>query len=357
MNPDEEWREDNHIAERIARWTRERGRSSRLYPAALVWCCRKPGRDLQDRVELWLAWQKIKSEIDAGNLGPEFERSELNTVAQQIRNSEQEAIEEAHASYRFISLGDFQAESGLKTIDMGAGHSGSTETPSGRVVNALRSEALLNESVGASYIDRNWPPALQESGAWPLSSLRQSFLNGSLTRLLDPDRVLQQKILEFVEKGDFGLASGEAGQGSYIRSLYRRIIPADEVTFNPDTFLITKSRAEQMLAPPKTEPEPEQKRDPETSPDPRPTPDGNGQQQPPTTPQETTLRLRGTVPPESWNMVGRRIVTRLQQGHQLKIEVAFTSEVEPVLLPSLKADIQQALEDLKLDEQVRISRT
>ena len=55
-------------------------------------------------MELWLAWQKIKSEIDAGNLGPEFERSELNTVAQQIRNAEMEAIEEAHASYRFISL-------------------------------------------------------------------------------------------------------------------------------------------------------------------------------------------------------------------------------------------------------------
>ena len=213
MNPDDEWRDDGHIAERIAQWTKERGRSSRLYPAALVWCCSKPGRDLQDRVELWLAWQKIKGEIDAGNMGPEFERSELNTVTQQIRNAEQEAVEEAHASYRFISLGDFQAESGIKTIDLGAGHSGSTETPSGRVVNALRNGALLNESVGAGYIDRNWPPALKENGAWPLSSLRQSFLNGSLTRLLDPDKVLRQKILEFVEKGEFGLASGGIWSG------------------------------------------------------------------------------------------------------------------------------------------------
>ena len=354
MSPDEEWREDNHIAERIAQWTRERGRSSRLYPAALIWCCRKPGRDLQDQVELWLAWQKIKNEIDAGNLGPEFERSELNSVTQQIRNAEQEAVEEAHASYRFISLGDFQAESGLKTIDLGAGHSGSTETPSGRVVNALRNEALLNESVGVGYIDRNWTPALQESGAWPLSSLRQSFLNGSLTRLLDPDRVLRQKILEFVENGDFGMASGDAGQGSFIRSWYRRIIPADEVAFNSDTFLITRAKAEQMLAPPEPKLEPEQKRDPQPLPDPRPTPDDGGQQQIPTAPQETTLRLRGSVPPESWNMVGRRIVTRLQQGHQLKIEVTLTSEVDPALLPSLKGDIQQALEDLKLDEQVSL---
>src|SRR5206468_2043277 len=27
-----------------------------------------------------------------------------------------------------------------------------------------------------------WPPALKDAGAWPLTSLRQSFLNGALTR-------------------------------------------------------------------------------------------------------------------------------------------------------------------------------
>ena len=167
MSPDQEWREDNHIAQRIGQWTRERGRSPRLYPAALVWCCRRPGRDLQDRLELWLAWQKVKREIDAGNMGPEFERSELNAVAQQIRNAEQEAIEEAHASYRFTSLQDSQADKGLKTIDLGAGHSGSTETPSARVINTLRREELLNESVGAGYIDRNWPRPSVKAGLGP----------------------------------------------------------------------------------------------------------------------------------------------------------------------------------------------
>ena len=345
ISPDDEWRDDSHIAQRIAQWTKERGRSSRLYPAALVWCCRKPGRDLQDRVELWLAWQKIKGEIDAGNMGPEFERSELNTVAQQIRNAEQEAVEEAHASYRFISLGDFQTESGIKTIDLGAGHSGSTETLTGRVVNALRNGALLNESVGASYIDRNWPPALEESGAWPLSSLRQSFLNGALTRLLDPDRVLRKKIMEFVRNGDFGLASGQVGPDDFNRIWYRETPPADDVTFDSSTFLLTKARTEQTKAGPE-EPQPEPPQDPPSPPRVR---DEQGKYQ---VPQKAFLRLRGTIPLESWNMVGRRIVTRLQQGNQLRIQVEITSEVEPALLPSLKADIQQALEDLKLNEQV-----
>jgi hypothetical protein len=59
------------------------------------------------------------------------------------------------------------------------------------------------------YIERNWPPALKDAGAWPLASLRQSFLNGSLTRLVDPDATLKSKIVEFVTRGDFGLASGK----------------------------------------------------------------------------------------------------------------------------------------------------
>jgi hypothetical protein len=85
-----------------------------------------------------------------------------------------------------------------KNIDLGAGHSSGNETLCGRVVAARRHQALLNESVGAGYIERNWPEAFQATGAWPLSGLRQSFLNGSLTRLVDPDAILRSKIVEFV---------------------------------------------------------------------------------------------------------------------------------------------------------------
>ena len=53
----------------------------------------------------------------------------------------------------------------------------------------------MNESVGAGYLDRNWPPALKKTGEWPLTSLRQSFLNGALTRLIDPDAVLRRQIM------------------------------------------------------------------------------------------------------------------------------------------------------------------
>ena len=330
MSPDEEWRESNHIADRIGQWTKDRGRSPRLYPAALVWCIRKPGRDLRDKVELWLAWQKVKSEVDAGTMGPEFERRELEELGRHTRNAEEEAVEEVGASYRHIALLDSQGENGLKTIDLGAGYSSGSGTLTERAVAALKANALLNESVGASYIERHWPPALKDNGAWPLSSLRQSFLSGSLTRLLDPDRVLRQKITEFVESGDFGLASGETGQAQFTRLWYRETPPADDVSFDSGTFLITRTKAEQLLAPkPKeAEPEPEPERDETPAPPPDPAPTSPGGQQAMPMPQKVTLRIRGTVPYESWNMLGTRILPKIRSGEALNLSVDLSVQVD-----------------------------
>ena len=353
MGPDEEWRENNHIAERISQWTRERGRSPRLYPAALVWCIRKPGRDLRDKVELWLAWQKVKSEIDAGNMGPEFDRSEINALAQQIKTAEEEATEEVGASYRHIAILDAQAKNGLKTIDLGAGYAGGSGTLTERVANALKTNSLLNELVGASYIDRNWPPALKEEGIWPLSSLRQSFLNGSLTRLLDPDLILRQKIAEFVTKGEFGLGSGKEGQGRFTRMWYKEPPPADELNFDSETFLITKARAELILTQ-REEPEPTPTQFPEPGPGPTVCPPGPDKPRPGPESEKATIRLRGTVPLESWNMVGTRILPRLRSGEEINLAVDLSVQVDSSDLQMLEAELRQALEDLKLEGQVKI---
>ena len=361
MSPDDEWREDSHIADRLGQWTRERGRSPRLYPAALVWCTRKPGRDLQDKVELWLAWQKVRDEINAGTMGPEFEKPELNALAQQIRNAEEQATEEVWASYRFVTLQDSKAENRLKTIDLGAGYSRGNDSLTERVISALKTNALLNETVGASYIDRNWPEALKNTGAWHLSGLRQSFLNGALTRLLDPDRVLRQKISEFVTSGNFGLASGDLGQGKYNRIWYKETPPQDELTFDSETFLITKDKAEELTAPK------EEKKDPVGTPAGGPSTDPPEPDQPPEpfdpggTGQKPLglaatkkVRLRGNIPFENWNTFGVRILPKLQTGEGLNLGIDLTVEVDSTRAASFEADVNQALADLRLDQQIKL---
>ncbi len=213
VDPEAEWEPGQGTAERIAQWTRQRGASPRLYPASLVWCVRKPGRNLRDRAELWLAWQRVSREVADGVLGTEFDRADRDEGRTKVRDAENAVRDEAWGGCSFVALADARADSGLKTIDLGAGHSSVSGTLCGRVITALKTEALLSESVGAGYLDRHWPPALRESGAWPLTGLRQSFLDGSLTRLGDPDVVLRRKSVEVVASGVFGLASGTRADG------------------------------------------------------------------------------------------------------------------------------------------------
>ena len=129
------------------------------------------------------------------------------------------------------------------------GHSSGNESLTGRLITALKSSELLNESVGAGYIQRKWPPAHKDSGAWPLSGLRQSFLNGALTRLFDPESVLKIKIVEFVRNGDFGLASRPKPNGEYDRIWFKEEVSPEEVTFDSGVVLVLKDKAERLTKP------------------------------------------------------------------------------------------------------------
>ena len=357
VDPVEEWYESGGIRDRIGRWTKERGKSTRLHPASLVWCVKKQGRQLRESVELFLAWQRVAREREEGLLGPNFNKADVDAG---VGNAKEAAKEEVWASYRFVSLSDTQAAGGLKVIDLGAGHASRSDTLCGRVIAALKAEALLDESVGAGYIDRRWPPTFEETEAWPLKSLRQSFLNGTLTRLLDPEAVLRRKIVEFVKKGEFGLASGDRGNGQYERIWYKETVSPEEVAFESNVFLLTRSKAEGLQAPPVAPPQPEpvsttSPNGPiESPPDPGPTlpPDA-----PPTVVGGTaTLRIAGTVHPEVWNRIGTSIIPKLRAGggSDLSVGIEFSVSIDAAQIGSLGADLRQALADLGLSDRVRV---
>jgi hypothetical protein len=244
LEPGIEWTGEEPLRQQIADWTKHRGKSPRLYPGSLIWCLRKPGRDFRDEVELWLAWRRVERETADGTLGTEIEAADRAEIRSKVKTAEDDAKEEVWAGYRFILIADGREPDGLKLIDLGAGHSSSGPSLCARILTALKSQSLLNDSVGAGYLDRNWPPALKESGAWPLTSLRQSFVNGSLTRLLDPDTTLRVKIAEFVENGDFGLASGQGPNGTYERICFKEMVPPEEIAFEPVCFCSRKAGQE-----------------------------------------------------------------------------------------------------------------
>jgi len=346
LGPDTEWAEKGDLRAKLAAWTRRRGESSRRYPGALVWCVRRPGRVLSEKVELCLAWRKVGHEIQAGELGGEFEPSERSRVSASVREAEEDLRDEVWADYRFALVTDPEQEAGLRLIDLGAGHASAGATLTERIVTALRAEGLLNKSVGAAYLDRNWPPALKESGAWPLDGLRQSFVNGVLTRLPDPDEILRTQIPTFVASGELGLASAAKPDGTYERVWFREEVGAEEVVFDAHTFLLRKDRAAALKAP-VTAPKPptgEELQPPEPEPV-GPRPEGVPK---PTPPAITRLRIRGPIPPELWNRFGSRLIPKLRGGEGLELTVEAVVNVPTAEAENTRREIQQALRDLGL---------
>ena len=365
MDPEVEWTgaAEDDVRERIARWTRARGASPRLYPGALVWAVKKPGRELRDKAEQWLAWKRVASELSAGTLGSELDRTERANIHTKVKEAGDAAREEVWGDYRFVVIADATAPNGLASIDLGAGHSSSSESLCGRVISALKSSALLNESVGAGYLERNWPPALKEAGAWPLVSLRQSFLDGSLTRLVDPDAVLRRKIVEFVDKGDFGLGSGKGPEGRFERLLFKETVSPEDVMFESDVYLLTRGLAERLKAPPAPEPAtpPGSEADSDgsggRSPGPGSVPNIPSDPEPPTPPEpqaRKSLRIHGDIPPEVWNRVGTRLLPKLRSGRNLTVGVTFELTADGPGTDALLADLRQILDDLQLGERVKI---
>lgn len=308
----------------------------------------------------------MQRDVRDGVLGADFERADHQEIQAKVAEAEGDAKDEVWAGYRFVVLADSTGSSGLKVIDLGAGHSSASETLCGRIIAALKAEALLNESVGAGYIDRNWPPAFKDSGAWPLASLRQSFLNGALTRLLDPDGVLKTKLVEFVGRGDFGLASGPKPDGNYERLWFSQPVPADEVAFESGVVLLKKAKAEEL----KKKPVPASG---DTTPpaDPEPikvTPTDTGVRTdtgmptgvqppvivPPVGTTTKTIKLSGNIPPELWNRLGTRILPKLRMGKDLKIGIHFSVTVEAANANDLQVELKQILSDLALQDAIKI---
>jgi hypothetical protein len=175
-------------------------------------------------------------------------------------------------------------------------------------------------------------------------------LNGALTRLLDPDKTLRARIIEFVGRGDFGLASGARADGSYERVWYAGPVTPEEVAFESGVFLLKRETAEALRRAPVSPVSPEATAG--VAP-----PIGESAVAPSdTTPTQQVVRLVGAIPPELWNRLGTKVLPKLRVGSDLRVAVEFSVTVESTLAEALQRDLEQILADLDLTGKIEIRR-
>src|SRR5205814_1447050 len=106
-------------------------------------------------------------DVRDGLLGADFERADHQEIQVKVAEAEDDAKDEVWAGYRFVVLADSTDPSGLKVIDLGAGHSSASETLCGRIIAALKAEALL-KTAKAEQFKKKPSPLLTPDDTLPL---------------------------------------------------------------------------------------------------------------------------------------------------------------------------------------------
>ena len=198
-------------------WTRKCGQSSRQNPGGVLWLTCESGGSLRLGCEELMAWQAVAEDANRGLLG-ELESDDLKRIQRELSGAKSQIEERVWSSYNHLLLWDAN-QSKLKDVALGQLHPSEAKSITSAILARLRHDSLLSREIGASYIERNWPPALKESGTWPLASLKAAFFQGYFTRLEKADDALRQTISRAVSQGTLGLACGKDANS-------RRAVPA-----------------------------------------------------------------------------------------------------------------------------------
>jgi hypothetical protein len=67
-----------------------------------------------------------------------------------------------------------------------------------------------------------------------------------------------------------------------------------------------------------------------------------------------TLRLSGTIPPETWNRLGTKILPKLRSGTDLKIGLDFEVSLPADAANALAVEVRQILQELGLSQSVNV---
>ena len=354
--PDEvfEQSEESELRQRITEWTRKCGQQSRQNPGGVLWMTCEGIASLRTGVEELLAWQAVCDDANRGLLG-NLEPEDLRRIDRELKGAKTQIEDRVWSSYNHLLLWDAAAGK-LRAIPLGQLHPSEARGITSAVLARLRHDSLLSREIGASYIERNWPPALKDSATWPLASLKAAFFQGQFTRLEKADDALKTTIARAVSQGTLGLASGK-DTAAFDRVWFKEPVEPADITFDFDTYLLTTAKAKALKQGPTQAPTSTAAGT--NSPAARPvvtaTSDPATEGTPLFTPRtsaasETNVTWHGALKREQWNLFSLKVLTRLAQSPDLDIVVTVTAKLkDAATLDQLNA----ALKELGIDDVFR----
>lgn len=344
---------DATTREAVEKMTKEYGNSSRTFKSALVWCVAESSVEMESAAKTVLAWEAIRNE-ESTHLDADQKRQ----LEENIGRGKRDLREAVWRAYKNVLL--LGKDNTMRHADLGLVHSSAATDIVQLVQTRLEHEDDITAVVSATFLVRNWPPAIEE---WPTKSVRDAFFaSPRFPRLLDAEAV-KDAISKGVASGQLAYV-GKKGD-AYEPFLFGADLPARDVEIADEMFIIRKEKAAAYVASlKKAEGAPVA---PSTAAVPG-TPDSSSvviassetapaapEPAPSSSPTIATLRWKGQIPAPKWMNFYTNVLTPFIHGGDIKLTVHFEVSQKSGISPDRVSETRSKLRDLGLGDDVETS--
>jgi len=231
--------DEKRTREFIESFTQEYGTSARTFKSALIWIVSDSSATLDEEARKLLAWEDINDEKEELRL----DDTQKRRLGENLKKSSRDLKDAVWRTYKHVML--IGKDNQIRHIDLGPINS-SAGTLVSSILNRLRQEEIVKDSISPNFLVRKWPPAFKE---WSTKSVRDAFFaSPQFPRLLDAESIkgtiargVSDKIIAY---------GGASRDGGYEPFYYGEGILENEIELSDDMFIITSEEAEKHIKPP-----------------------------------------------------------------------------------------------------------
>ena len=211
---------------------REAGLSARTYKSALFFVFVDDDAALREDARKLLAWEDIRDE------DTRFDEEQAKQLNINLQKAERDLKETIWRSYKKLAFLD--RDNQIVFFDLGLITSSSATSPVKYILNRLRNEDIVTDSVSPNFLVRNWSVAFPE---WSTKSIHDAFFASPVFPRLLSSNAVKEAIARGVKEGKFAYC-GQGANNQYEPFIFQKSLSPQDIEISDSIFLIQQKEAE-----------------------------------------------------------------------------------------------------------------
>jgi hypothetical protein len=210
---------------------KESGSQARTYKSAVIFSYVDTEQKLKEDARKLLAWEDIHNEET------KLDEEQTKQLKENLMKAERDLKETVWRSHKNLCY--LGKDNNLRVVDLGLITSSQANSMVKLIINRLRQDGEIEESINPNFLIRNWSPAFTE---WSTKSIRDAiFASPKFPRLLSGDAI-KDTIARGVSSGVFAYV-GKAGD-KYEPFIFKTNLSQSDIEISEDMYIIKGEDAE-----------------------------------------------------------------------------------------------------------------